>query len=215
MKETKNLIGEAVHFYDEKYRVAIRFLNGIPLSEIKKVVQEYNALQILPPFANDTLQQIARDRGEAICNEYLKLSNKDVGKFTNPILRQDFEDKLQVALLPFRKAAEKIRHGFFDPNPYGDAFYLDAFEMVDGKPTINESFLREKYTVRVVTERHAAIVAKANAVIAAAGELAKELEGSEFDPVRAEWVSDSVVHGIFENSQTGQLSLNPYLLQRL
>lgn len=214
MKET-NLIGEAVHFYDEKYRVAIRFLNGIPLTEIKKVVQEYNALQILPPFTNDTLQQIARDRGEAICNEYLKLSQKDLAKFTNPMLRQDFEDKLQMALLPFRKAVEKICRPFVDPAYNGDVFGLEPFTVVDGVPAINEDYLREIYTLRITTERQAVVFEKAQNVINAAKVLANELEGTIFHPANAEWIGDHQVHGIFENAEAGGLMLNPYLLERL
>lgn len=214
MKET-NLIGEAVHFYDEKYRVAIRFLNGIPLTEIKKVVQEYNALQILPPFTNDTLKQLARDRGEAIGNEYLKLSQKDLARFTNPILRQDFEDKLQVALLPFRKAAEKIRHGFFDPNPYGDMFHLEAFEIVEGEPVLNETHLREKYTLRITTERQAIVYEKAQAVIDAAKVLANELQGTYLDPAESEWITGGGVWGVFNRLEGSGLSLNPVVLERL
>ncbi len=215
MKETKNLIGEAVHFYDEKYRVAIRFLNGIPLTEIKKVVQEYNALQILPPFTNATLQQLSADRGEAVCNEYLKLSNRDVEKFSNPILKQDFEDKLQMALLPLRKAVEKISRPFVDASYIGDVFNLEAYTVVDGVPVINEPYLREKYTLRITTERQAIVYEKAQKVIEAAKVLATELRGTIFHPAGAEWIGDHQVHGVFECAKDGTLSVNPYLLERL
>lgn len=211
----ETLIGKEIAFNGVRYNNAISFLRRKPLQNLQAVISAYNDLQILPPFDNGTLESLTADSGEGVCNQYLKLSEKDLSKVTNPVLRDNQLQQLQSALQPFKQAVSALLGGMHDLSNLGDFHRLDSFSIIKGQPVLNESVLREKYLQRIENEKQATVYALAQAAIEKLEDLRSALLGTAFDPARCEWVGNTQTHGIFENEADGSLTLNPYLLERL
>lgn len=208
------MINKQVDFNEYGYNLSLTHLRNKVLPAVNNVIAEYNRLVVLPKFTPEVWKELVTTNGESVINDYTSIAKKDAAKFTLPSLKDLAFKEAEAALQKFRKAWTILNEKLNDSRLLDTTFYTLDYIIINGKgeADINESILKELFTMRIENETQEKIYTTGKKIEAAFEELWQIYKSAGIECNNLEWVDDTKAACVFGIDQDGKVYFNTWAL---